>query len=422
MKNVKVIKDHKFKNTLISVRILSPLVEEKILPKMILSNVLNDVCKKYDTKQKVSSQLDKMYGSSFSVSSSVIGDAQVIVAKVKSIHSSYIKGELNLLEEQFALLSEFLLNPLMEDGSFLKEQFEEAKNVQRSYMKRTMDDPSACCMYEALKIAGKDQPLGIGANPSLEDIDQVSLNDINNEYNALINDYRVDILVFGDVEEDEVNDLATKYLSPLAHDEKEEVKANYLLEYKDMEKVQYGYRDITQSYITSIYTTSISNDDPDFKSLRVANAIFGQLPSSLLFQNIREKNSLCYSIYSAINPYDGALGISTGVEKVNVDKTLNLIDEQYQKMLDGEFDDNLIETSKKMIINSLLSTNDDINSILALEYRNLILNKNEKLEDIIADIESVSKEDVVNAMKKTQYVMSYVLTQKGDAENNEKNQ
>lgn len=420
MKNVKVIKDHKFKNTLISVRILSPLVEEKILPKMILSNMLNDVCKKYDTKQKVSSQLDKMYGSSFSVSSSVIGDTQVIVAKVKSIHSSYIKDKLNLLEEQFALLSEFLLNPLMENDSFLNEQFEEAKNVQKAYMKRTIDDPSAYCMFEALKIAGNKQPLGIGANPSLDDLDQVKLEDVNLEYKRLINDDRVDILVFGDVEENEVNKFADKYLSPLDHKGNENVKANYLLKYNDMEKVQYGYRDITQSYITSIYTTSISNDDPNFKSLRVANAIFGQLPSSLLFQNIREKNSLCYSIYSAINPYDGALGISTGVDKANIDKTLKLIDEQYQKMLNGDFDDNLIETSKKMIINSLLSTNDDIDSILALEYRNLILNKNEKLEDIITGIESVNKEDVVNAMKKTKYVMSYVLTQKGDVENNEK--
>lgn len=415
MNNIKVIKDHKFKNTMISVRFLSPLVEDKILPKMILANMLNDVCEKYDTKQKVSNQLDEMYGSSFSVTSNIIGNAQVMIAKVKSIHSSYVHGKVNLLEEQFKLLHAFLLHPLMENESFLKERFEEAKSVYKAYMKRNMDDPNTYCMYEALKIAGKGQPLGIGVTPSYEDVDEVKIKEINDEYKRMIRDYQVDILVFGDVGETEVNTLANKYLSTLTKDATEKVKVNYKLTYHEMDKVQYGYRDISQSYITSIYTTDVSNEEEDFKALRVANAIFGQLPSSLLFQNIREKNSLCYSIYSAINPYDATLGISTGVDQENVDKTLQLIDEQYQRMMNGDFEDALIDTSKKMIINSLLSTNDDIDSILALEYRNILLNKKEKLEDVISQIQSVTKEDIIQVMKKSKYVMSYVLTQKGDA-------
>lgn len=412
MNNIKIIKDHKFKNTQISVRFLSALDEESILPNMILANLLNDVCERYDTKQKVSNKLDALYGSSFSISSSIIGNAQVMSAKIKSIHSSYINDEINLLEEQFKLLNAFLLHPLMKDGSFLEERFEEAKNVQQSYMKRLNDDPSAYCMYEALKKAGKGQPLGIGSTPTYHDIDKVTLKQVNKQYQSMLKNTQIDILVFGDVDEEEVNHFADRYLSELDCECNHQIKVNYCLQYHEMNKVAYGYRDITQSYITSIYTTDVNNEDDDFKALRVANAIFGQLPSSLLFQNIREKNSLCYSIYSAINPYDGTLGISTGVDKENVDKTLQLIDEQYQKMRHGEFDEELIETSKKMIINSLLSTNDDIDSILALAYRNILLSRKETLEEIIDGINAVTKYDIMQVMNKCRYVMSYVLTQK----------
>ena len=124
MKNITLIKQHKFKNTIVSMRFLMPLEAKKILPRMVLANLLNDVCERYDTKQKVSMRLDEMYGSTLHISSSVVGNAQVISASIKSIHSSFLEKEENMLEQQFALLYEFLLRPLRKEGHFLLERLE----------------------------------------------------------------------------------------------------------------------------------------------------------------------------------------------------------------------------------------------------------------------------------------------------------
>lgn len=412
MSNITLIKDHKFKNIVISVRFLSTLKEEDIASKMVLANVLNDVCEPYDTKQKVSERLDAMYGSSFSITSSVVGNAQIMVAKVKSIHPKFIRHDKHLLAEQFALLQAFLLQPLQVNNSFLEAHVEEAKKAQEAYMKRVIDDPNSFSMQEVMRIAGANQPLGIGASTTIEDVKKVSVEMVNAQYAKILKD-KVDILVFGDVEEDEVNVLAQQYLQPLLTNSEHE-KINYCLKHETLEPIIYGYRDISQSYIASLYTTNIANDSELFPALRVANAIFGQLPSGLLFQNIREKNSLCYSIYSMINPYDGTLSISTGVDAENVQKTLALIDEQFKVMLQGSFSDELLTTAKKMIINSQLSSNDDMDAILALAYRNVLLHTSQSLEQMIAEIEKVSKEDVVKAMNCCRYVTSYVLTQKGE--------
>lgn len=411
MNNITLIKQHKFKNTIVSIRFLMPLEAKKILPRMVLANLLNDVCERYDTKQKVSMRLDEMYGSTLQISSSVVGNAQVISASIKSIHSSFIEKEENMLEQQFALLYEFLLRPLRKDGHFLLERLEEAKRIQRDYMQRIDDDPNSFCMNEAFKIAGRGQPLGIGVDLTYEELNDISLSMVEAEYESLITKTKADLLVFGNVEEKEVNQLCEKYFSLLlGHENK--ITVDYCLKKDEMKPRFYGYKDISQSYITSIYATNLSNRDSDFKALRVANAIFGQLPSSLLFQNVREKNSLCYSIYSGINPYDGIIGVSTGVDKKNIDKTLSLIEEQYKKMIRSDYDDELLETSKKMIIDSLRSSNDNMNSIMALAYRNVILHQQETLEDIIEGIRTVSREDVDRVMQKVQYVTSYILTQK----------
>ena len=43
-----------------------------------------------------------------------------------------------------------------------------------------------------------------------------------------------------------------------------------------------------------------------------------------------DKESLCYSIYSNLISFDGALGIMTGVDPQHVDKALALIEEQVE--------------------------------------------------------------------------------------------
>ena len=47
----------------------------------------------------------------------------------------------------------------------------------------------------------------------------------------------------------------------------------------------------------------------------VMNSLLGQSPTSLLFEEVREKHSLCYSISSYLIQFDGALIITLGTNK-----------------------------------------------------------------------------------------------------------
>lgn len=414
MQNLKVIKDHKFKNIHISVRFLKSLKEEEVLVSMVLANMLNESCERFQKKDMLMQHLDSLYGAGYSATSNVIGNAQIINVKTKTIHPKYIHFDKNLLEEQFMLLEQFLFYPYKENGHLSLDKLAEAKRFLKEHLLRLDDDPSSYCMFEAMKVAGKDQPLGQGVNPSSEDVDAITLEQVERYYQEIMTCSQVDVLVFGDVDEKEVCSLNDQYLHFNEHTYTK-VNVGYCLERKEMEQCNYETREMSQAYITSIYSTTISNKDEEFAALRVANAIFGQLPSSLLFQELREKRSLCYSIYSALYPYDGGLAVSTGVDKKNVKWALELIDEQFKRVQAGEFDDELVSVAQKMIVNSLKATYDDVDSILALEYRNILFDRKEDVNEVIQKIMQVSKEDVLQVMNKVKLITSFIL-QKGEAD------
>lgn len=414
MSNVKVIHDTKFKNIFISVRFLSDLKQESVLAKYILANILNESCKKYPTKQSVTDLLDQMYGAVYNASSNIVGSAQVMACKSKVIHPTFIQNKMDLLEEQFKLLNAFLFHPLLDDKGFDEHVFEESKRNLIDMIARTNDDPSSYCMYQAMRIAGATQPLGWGVFGDAKDVEKISMQEVVNIYHQMMKENRVDILVLGDVEEDVVQELVAKYL-PFESNHKEILPVSYHFNDSIEDKEQFAYKDISQSYITNLYTSKVNNQDEDFATIRIANAILGQLPTSLLFQEVREKHSLCYSIYSALFPYDGVLGISTGVEMSNVDKAKTLISEQIDRMKKGDFEDEMITVAKKMIVNSLKSTGDDADSIFALAYRNILFKREDSVSSLIQEIQKVNKEDVVKVMNKVELCLSYVVKAREEA-------
>lgn len=407
MANVKFVKEKKFKNIYMSVRFLSALDKDKILPKMLLANILNESCFKYPSKQDVTNVLDTMYGAAYSVNSSVIGNGQVIVVNGHIIDPKFLKKENHLLEDLFSLLHEFIYRPLLDENGFNERVFVEAKRNLMNTIIRGEDDPSTHCMYEAMRVAGKNQPLGWGVNATEEDVKNITMQEVVDAYYEMIEKDQLDILILGDVNEGNVDALADKYFN------KETTVINSSVNYclKDItnDKRCSKTKDISQSYITYIYSTNTYNTDKDFNALKVANAILGQLPTSLLFQEVREKNSLCYSIYSALFLYDGGLGISTGVEIGNEEKTMDLIEKQIDRMKSGDFSDEMVSVAQKMLINSLRSTYDSANAIFGLIYRNVILNSEDTLEKMIDDINKVSKKDVVDVMNKLEFNLSYIL-------------
>ena len=74
------------------------------------------------------------------------------------------------------------------------------------------DDPSQYAITCGLQEAGKGTPLGISALGTYEQVEQLTLSDIQQIYQEMMKEDLIDILVCGDIEEDSILKLVKETL------------------------------------------------------------------------------------------------------------------------------------------------------------------------------------------------------------------
>lgn len=402
------IKTKKFKDIGISIRFCSELKPSQATARSLLALMLCDRCERYDTKKKMSDYLDQLYGATLNAQTAGYGKAQVVEIRSKIVNPCYVQEKEKLLESLFSFLQEILFHPLL-----TSHVLEESRGILKAKIERMQDDPAQYTISQGLKLAGKNSALGISALGDVDTLMNLTLDDVVKTYEHMLQNDSIDIILCGDFEDDRMEALAKQYMS--FDPRKAQIDTYYIVKNERSGEKAIEYRNISQSNLMMVWFTNTSIIDKDYYALRVANAMFGQYSTSLLFQEVREKNSLCYSIYSNLISYDAALGVTTGVEKENVDCSIELIQKQFDRMCAGDFDDDLLSVSKQMIINSLKASKDSMNSLIALQYQNALLNRNWDSEDIIAWIQQVKREDVIRVMNACEWKMTFILT-KEDAD------
>ena len=95
-----------------------------------------------------------------------------------------------------------------------------------------------------------------------------------------------------------------------------------------------------------------------------------------------------------------------------IKKTVELINEQLTKIQNGEISQELLDITKRMLINSLKKSNDDALNIIALKYNRDITHKEETNDMYIQRLNEVTLEDVIRVSQKVKCDTIYLLAGK----------
>ena len=395
-----IFKTKKFKKMRIDV-LLSDIVNETNLSyRMLLSRMLESKSKKYDSKQKINKKLDMLYGANFGFSSMKLGQVCYIDASIDGVNPKYVSDN-TLLDEMFLFLSEMLFNPILDEKN-LKEE----KRLLLDDYKEEYENKSLYAIIRSNEIAFSNELARLKYNGDEKIVRKLTCKDLNDYYNYIMENNKVDIIVMGDVNDDVIS-FVKKYfdfgkkqdLNPIDLVEKEIVDAIYV---KEKAKSM-------QSQLVLKYRTYTRLNDKDDLALVLANTIFGGFSSSLLFTNVREKESLCYSISSTYARYKGCISVCLGINKEDYEKSLKVTLEQVDKMINGSFSDELLEMAKLSLISSIKKGTDSLSSIAKKIYLSSLLNEKLDLYDGIEEIKKLTKDDVVNVFKKIKLDLVYFL-------------
>ena len=395
-----IYKTTKFKKISIDVIISDYVNETNLSYRSLLARCMESKSKMYDSKKKISRKLDMLYGANFGIASLKIGKVCYLDASIDGVNPKYV-GDSNLFNDFFAFLNEMLFNPMLD-----KENLTEEKRLLFDDYKAEYENKTILSVIRSNEIAFKNELARFKTNGEEEIVKTITVKALNEYYNYMINNNKVDIVIVGDVDDD-VIDIVKKYLdfgvkmdlNPIDYEEKDLVKEEIV---KEKAKSR-------QSQLVIKYRNYTRKNDKDFYALVLGNTIFGGFSSSLLFMNVREKNSLSYSISSTNALYKGCTTVTAGINAINYDNAVSLINEQLNDMKTGNFSDELLEMARLSLISSIKKGSDSLGSIVRCIYVSELLKTKFNIYEGIEELKNLTKDDVVKVFNKFKTDVIYFL-------------
>ena len=389
------ISSNKFSDVSVAIRTQLPLERSTITAYNILVYMLKTKTELFKTKQALISNLNEAYGMKLACELSSYGADLILTTRIQYIRSDWIEEE-DYIHKVKEITDQVLFHSVLDEASF-----EEAKYLYRNKLTRILDDPDGLAIYTCLTTLNTNHEISIPIQGSLDDLDQLTLQDIQNVYSAYLKADK-HILVCGCLDEE-----MKTYLERMDSSSKLNSTRSLLpiLDYQE-EIIE---KNISQSSIALVYATSTDILSEDYYKMFVMNSLLGQSPTSLLFEEVREKHSLCYSISSYLIQFDGALIITLGTNKENIEKAIDLINQQIQRIIDLDFDPELLNTAKKDCIDSLIVAQDYPFSQIDQRFMDVLLSRDTDRDKKIKNIQKVSLEDVSAAAKKLKKISSVIV-------------
>jgi predicted Zn-dependent peptidase len=129
----------------------------------------------------------------------------------------------------------------------------------------------------------------------------------------------------------------------------------------------------------------------------VLNNLLGGGMSSRLFQKIREKRGLAYAVFSELTPYSdvGMLSVYAGTATETVGKVLDLTIAEFRAMKESPVSEEELLRAKNHLKGSLMLSLESTSSRMSnLARQELYFHRFATLDEILASIEAVTREEV----------------------------
>jgi predicted Zn-dependent peptidase len=148
----------------------------------------------------------------------------------------------------------------------------------------------------------------------------------------------------------------------------------------------------TEQYHVCVGATGISRSDRRRFVASLLDSILGASASSRLFQEIREKRGMAYSVYSFVSQYSdtGLVGVYVGTREENLGPCLEIVAEQIADIAAGNVTDAELQRAKENLEGRiLLSMESTVNRMTRLGKSLITDTELLTFERIIAEVEAV---------------------------------
>ena len=414
-KGIKIhnIKTELFKTDLITILLTTKLNRENITANALIPAVLRRGSQNMPTQEEISKNMEEMYGATFDCGIDKIGDNIILKFYIESINNRYLLDEENLLKESIEKLIEIVLNPLTENNQFKPEYVETEKENAKQLINSKIDSKDQYAFDQCISTMYDGQPYGLYKYGYIEDIEQITPNNLYEQYKQIKEKAKIDIFLSGNFDEVEAENIIknNQLIKALAEREPEYYINNEENEKKEepkQEKIKQESLEVAQGKL-AIGLDILTNQKEARYAISIYNVILGGSANSKLFQNVREKESLAYSIGSIYIKQKNTIIVKAGIEIENYTKALELIKEQIEAMKRGEFTEEDLEKAKKYMIYGIKAIIDEQDTGITYYIGQELAGTNVSPEEYIQKINHVTKQNIQEIAQKVKINTIYFL-------------
>ena len=291
------------------------------------------------------------------------------------------------IETAIDILSDILLHHRLDE-----EDIEKEKSVVLEEITEIEDTPSELVHEIFIRDIFYPHPLGFSILGSKQSVSSLTRNDILDFIHSNYSANRTIVAAAGNLDHEEIVGFVQKYLADMTR----------FTERRDLPLPPENPRNhvvdnsFQQAHVC-LGRRAFSYGDPRRYALLLLNSILGNGMSSRLFQNIRERHGLAYSIYSFADflMRTGLFGVYFGTDPDKIEKTLDLVKKDLQDLITNSLSIEAMEKRKNQIKGNLIlgleSTSGRMNRLARMEiyYQRYI-----PIEETIAAIEAVNRDQL----------------------------
>lgn len=289
-----------------------------------------------------------------------------------------------------------VISDIIQNSIFDRSEFEKERGVIIQEIKQLNDTPDDLVFDIFQGKCFENHSIGRPILGSIENINALQPSDLDTYLKTNYSTSNMILSASGNIDHDHLVDLANKYTSNLK---------NFEVKQPAIQKYSGGFihreKDLEQTHIT-IGFEGVDHKASDKFDLFVLSMIIGGGMSSRLFQEIREKRGLAYSVFSYTSNYrdTGVFGIYAGCDINSTMDVVKIVRNELNK-IERDITAAEIEKAKVQIKASLLMGLESSSARMErLANQHLIHGRFFTSEEIINLVDNVSIETATNAIKK----------------------
>ena len=404
------MRTRKFKSSFWSALLLTPLRADTAAMTAVLPRVLRRGTGNYPDQEQLGAVLDDLYGGVIEPTALKLGEIQASGFVATFLDDQYAWDDAPISGRAAELLGDLLLRPATRNGRLRTDYIDSERDNLIAKIKSQRNDKES---YAALRLSQemcRGETYAVDRLGSLETARAIRVAKLDRHYKTLLKESRLELYYCGSQPVDQIRQAWVESLMGLPRKNSYDLQPTQVTVHPSEVREITEKLDVTQAKLAIGLRTQTRLDSPHYPALLVTNALLGAAPGSKLFQNVREKRSLCYYVVSDLDKHKGLMMIYSGVSPEKAEEAKSEILAQIEAVKAGDFTAKELEAARHYAANRLTSALDSQAGLYRFYRAQALADPPMTAEELIAMVREVTAQDVMQSAGRLELDTVYLLT------------